>query len=87
MKKLILIACLIGLASCNPDYEVIDTKVIKGKISAIDLRSYSNRAAYRLFIQSPRHTEQIEMPQNESINNYKVGDSITLVIQQVKVKE
>lgn len=86
MKKLLLIACLIGLLGCNPDYEVISTKVIRGRISSIDLHSYSTHAAYNLFIQTSKSTTEIEMPERESITNYKVGDSITLVVQQVKVK-
>jgi hypothetical protein len=84
MRK-ILVIFLFGLYSCNNNgYEVIDTKIIKGKVSAIE-EGHRGRASRlpKLYVQDNKHTFEVDIPfANE--NDYKVGDSITLIIQQVK---
>ena len=83
MKKIILI-CLIALFGCNNNYEIIDTTILKGKVSAIE-EGYRGRASRlpKLYVQDNKHTVTIDIPfANE--NDYKVGDSITLVVQQIE---
>jgi len=84
MKNVILI-CLLGLFSCNNNgYKVIDTTIIKGKVSAIE-EGYKGRTPTlpRLYVQDNKSTVKVDIPfANEY--DYKVGDSITLVIQQVE---
>ena len=84
MKKILLIF-LFGLYSCNNDgYNVIDTKIIKGKVSAIE-EGHRGRSSIlpKLYVQDSKSTVTVDIPfVNE--NDYKVGDSITLVIQQVE---
>ena len=78
---------MIGLASCEPDYQVVSTKVVRGKISAIDEHHYKYSIWYNVFVQGPRDIVEIELPVGENPKDYKVGDSITLFVQQVKVKK
>jgi hypothetical protein len=84
MRKILLIF-LFGLYSCNNnDYKIIDTKIIKGKVSAIE-EGYRGRASRlpKLYVQDSKSTVTVDIPfVNE--NDYKVGDSITLVIQEVE---
>jgi len=84
MKNVLLI-CLFGLFSCNNNgYKVIDTTIIKGKVSAIE-EGHRGRASRlpKLYVQDNKHTFEVDIPfANE--NDYRVGDSITLVIQQVE---
>jgi hypothetical protein len=85
MKKIILI-CSMALFGCNNnDYNIIDTTILKGKVSAIE-EGYRGRAARlpKLYIQDSKHTVTIDIPfANE--NDYKVGDSITVIVQQVEI--
>lgn len=83
MKKLLMIVCLLGLASCKPDYQVVSTKVVRGKISAID----DSPRWDDIYIQNPRQVIKVQIGYNDGYQNYKVGDSITLVVQQVEVKK
>jgi hypothetical protein len=76
---------LLGLASC--EYDVVSTKVVRGRISAIDRHESRYDHWYEIFVQCPRDIVSIDLPTNEDLNNYHVGDSITLVVQQVKVKK
>jgi Zn-finger domain-containing protein len=84
MKNVLLI-CLLGLFGCNNGYKVIDTKIIKGKVSAIEegRREAGVPTLPKLYVQDNKHTFEVDIPfANE--NDYKVGDSITLIIQQVE---
>jgi|688.fasta_scaffold520627_3 hypothetical protein len=83
MKKILLI-CLIALFGCNDSYKIIDTTIVKGIVSAIE-EGYRGRASRlpKLYIQDSKHTITIDIPfANE--NDYKVGDSITVIVQQVE---
>jgi hypothetical protein len=84
MRKILLIF-LFGLYSCNNNgYKVIDTKIIKGKVSAIE-EGHRGRASTlpKLYVQDNKSTVEVDIPFiNE--NDYKVGDSITLVIQKIE---
>jgi hypothetical protein len=84
MRKVLLIF-LFGLYSCsNNDYKVIDTKIIKGKVSAIE-EGHRGRAPIlpKLYVQDNKSTVEVNIPFSNE-NDYKVGDSITLVIQQIE---
>ena len=83
MKKLLLIFS-IGLFSCNDDYYIIDTKVIKGKVSAKE-KGHLGRVSVlpKIYIQDNKHTIIVGIPFDNE-NDYDIGDSITLVIQQVE---
>jgi hypothetical protein len=84
MKQLIIFLSIFLLFSCDSDYKVIDTKIIKGKVSAIE-EGHINRVSTlpKLYVQDNKHTFKVDIPfANE--NDYKVGDSITLIIQQVE---
>ena len=83
MKKILLI-CLIALFGCNDSYKIIDTTIVKGIVSAIE-EGHRGRASRlpKLYIQDSKHTITIDIPfANE--NDYKVGDSITVIVQQVE---
>ena len=80
--KYALLICLLVLFSCNNDYKIIDTKILKGKVSAKEegLRGRTPRLP-KIYVQDNKHTIAVDIPfANE--NDFKVGDSVTLVIQQ-----
>lgn len=84
MRKVLLIF-LFGLYSCsNNEYKVIDTKIIKGKVSAIE-EGHRGRTSIlpKLYVQDNKSTVEVNIPFSNE-NDYKVGDSITLVIQQIE---
>jgi hypothetical protein len=84
MKNVLLI-CLLGLFSCNNNgYKVIDTTILKGKVYAIE-EGHRGRVSRlpKLYVQDNKHTFEVDIPFTNE-NDYKVGDSITLVIQQVE---
>ncbi len=84
MRKVLLIF-LFGLYSCsNNDYKVIDTKIIKGKVSAIE-GGHGGKVTIlpKLYVQDNKSTVEVNIPFSNQ-NDYKVGDSITLVIQQIE---
>jgi len=83
MKKILLI-CLIALFGCNNSYKIIGTTIVKGIISAKE-EGHTGRSSTlpKLYIQDSKHTITIDIPfANE--NDYKVGDSITVIVQQVE---
>lgn len=82
--KYVLLTCLLVLISCNNDYKIIDTKILKGKVSAKE-EGLTGRAPRlpKLFVQDNKHTVIVDIP-FENDDDFKVGDSITLVIQQVE---
>jgi hypothetical protein len=84
MKQLTIFLSVFLLFSCDSDYKVVDTKIVKGRVSAIE-EGHRGRASTlpKLYVQDNKHTFEVDIPfANE--NDYKVGDSITLVIQQVE---
>jgi hypothetical protein len=91
MKQLIVILSLFLLFSCNSDYTVVDTKIVKGRVSAIE-KGNSGSAGVKssprlpkIYVQDSKQTIAIDIPfANE--HDYKIGDSITVIIQQVDVK-
>jgi hypothetical protein len=87
MKKILLI-CLIALFGCNDSYNIMDTAIVKGIVSAKE-EGHKGRLSNlpKLYIQDNKHTITIDIPfANE--NDYKVGDSITVIVQQVeKIKK
>jgi hypothetical protein len=83
MKKLVIFLSVL-LFSCNNEYNIVDTKIIKGKVSAIE-EGHRGRALRlpRIYIQDSKHTITIDIPfANE--DDYKIGDSITVIIQQIE---
>ena len=86
MKKIIKILTLALLLSSCSDYEVIDTKVIKGVISAKD--EGNNRFGRfaklpRLYVQSTKETTTVDVP-FEDENLFKVGDTICVITKTIK---
>lgn len=83
MKKLVIFLSVL-LFSCNNEYNIVDTKIIKGKVSAME-EGYSGGLSHqpKIYVQDSKQTIKIEIPfANE--HDYKVGDSITVIIQQVE---
>jgi len=84
MKQLIVILSVFLLFSCDSDYKVVDTKIVKGRVSAIEEghRGRSSRLP-KIYVQDNKQTITIDIPfANE--RDYKIGDSISLIIQQVE---
>jgi hypothetical protein len=68
------------------DYQVIDTTVFKGVVSdkvVEPLTHYSGECC--LYIQNSKQTKQVSIPYH-SRNEYKIGDTAIMIIQQVKRK-
>ena len=89
MKQLIVILSLFLLFSCNSDYTVVDTKIVKGRVSDIEKgqrgSAKSSARLPKIYVQDSKQTITIDIPfANE--HDYKIGDSITVIIQQVDVK-
>jgi hypothetical protein len=99
MKQLIVILSLFLLFSCNSDYTVVDTKIVKGRVSAIEKGNpgsavpqtfwsgpagvKSSTGLPKIYVQDSKQTIAIDIPfANE--HDYKIGDSITVIIQQVE---
>ena len=85
MKKLILLAITLFSIGCS-EYEVVDTKVVKGVVSATE-EGHAGRVATppSIYIQDSKQTMHISIPfANEK--DFKVGDTALLVIQQVVKK-
>jgi hypothetical protein len=85
MKQLIVILSVFLLFSCNSDYKVVNTKIVKGRVSAIEEGYIGTRTSKlpKIYIQDNKQTITIDIPfANE--NDYKIGDSISVIIQQVE---
>jgi len=94
MKKLAIFLSAL-LFSCNNEYNIIDTKIVKGRVSAIE-EGYKGGADRwgrtgvlqlpKIYVQDRKQTITIDIPfANE--HDYKIGDSITVIIQQVEHKK
>jgi hypothetical protein len=84
MKQLIVILSVFLLFSCDSNYKVVDTKIVKGRVSAIEEghRGRSSRLP-KIYVQDNKQTITIDIPfANE--RDYKLGDSISVIIQQVE---
>lgn len=82
MKKLLLFVLV--LIGCNNDYHVVDISVVKGIVSAKE-EGHRGRAVTlpKIYVQNSKKTIPIDIPfANE--NDYKVGDSIIVIIQQIE---
>jgi hypothetical protein len=84
MKK-ILISFLIPLVGCvDSDYTIVKSEVVKGIVSAKE-EGHTGRSATLpiIYVQSPKQTIHFGIPfANE--NDFKIGDSICVVVQQVE---
>ena len=84
MKQLTIFLLVFLLFSCDSDYKVVDTKIVKGRVSAIE-EGYRGRHSRlpKIYVQDNKQTITIDIPfANE--NDYKLGDSISVIIQQVE---
>ncbi len=84
MKQLIAILSASLLLGCGSDYKVVDTKIVKGRVSAIE-EGYIGRSSRlpKIYVQDNKQTITIDIPfANE--HDYKIGDSISVIIQQVE---
>jgi hypothetical protein len=84
MKQLIATLSVFLLFSCNSDYKVVNTKIVKGRVSAIE-EGHTGRSSRlpKIYVQDSKQTITIDIPfANE--NDYKIGDTITVIIQQVE---
>ena len=82
MKK-IFIALSILLYGCC-DFELTDTQVIQGVVSAKEpgFKGRSSRLPV-IYVQSPKKVEEVSIPFSYE-NNFNVGDTVCLVIKTVK---
>lgn len=85
MKKLVLALTILGLVSCGPSgqYELEAQEILNGVVSA---KKRGNRSAYNSFsptiwVQTPTSTKKLSIP-FEYETKWKVGDSITIVVQK-----
>lgn len=83
MKKLLLFVLV--LIGCNNDYHVVNTSVIKGIVSAKEEGYSSGRTITlpKIYVQNSKKTISIDIPFANK-NDYKVGDSIIVIIQQIE---
>jgi hypothetical protein len=84
MKQLIAILSVFSLFSCNDDYRVVNTEIVKGRVSAIEMGHKGRMSRLpKIYVQDYKKTIEINIPfANE--HDYKVGDSISVIIQQVE---
>lgn len=76
---------LLFLTSCSDkELELINTQVVKGIVSAKDPGHVGRIATWPIiYVQNNKQTKIISIPfQNE--NDYKIGDSVILIIQKYK---
>lgn len=84
MKIFIKMSLLILLLnSCNNDYKVIETKVVKGVISAKDEGRLRTLKLPRFYVQSAKETVTIDVP-FENENLFNVGDTICIVVKTIE---
>lgn len=83
--KIILFVTL--LSSCRNDYKVIETKIVRGVVSAKDesrIGRYSKLP--RFYVQSAKETVTIDVPFADE-DLFNVGDTICVVVKTIeKVK-
>lgn len=69
------------------DYQIINTTIFKGVVS--DKVGYGPENRHMgtcvLYIQNSKQTKQVEIPYH-SRNEYKIGDTAIMIIQQVEQK-
>lgn len=84
MKKLLIALSMLVIGCSEPDYTVVNTNVVKGIISAKD-KGHIGRISElpTIYVQNDKSTIKINIPfANE--NDFKVGDTIMTIIQQVE---
>ena len=86
MKKILFIT-LIGLLMGCSDYQIINITIFKGVVSdkVVSTPHTRSRGFCTLYIQNSRQTKQAEIPY-ENRDEYKIGDTAIMIIQQVKQK-
>jgi hypothetical protein len=86
MKKILFIT-LIGLFMGCSDYQIINTTIFKGVVSDKVVRNPEGISVGScfLYIQNSRQTKRVEIPY-ENRDEYKIGDTAIMIIQQVKQK-
>lgn len=84
MKNLLFITIILLLFSCNNKYEFIDQEVIIGKITHIDYHDHTTKPT--VYIQNYEQERKFKIP-FEYKGTFKVGDSITLVVEKYEIIE
>lgn len=84
MKSLLFIVISLLLFSCNNKYEFIDQEVIIGRITNIDYHDHTTKPT--VYIQNGVEERKFKIP-FEYKRVFKVGDTITLVVEKYKVIE
>jgi hypothetical protein len=87
-KMKYLLAALL-MASCSEvKYDVVSTQVVEGKVSYVEPGRYGGRTTILpvFYIQNSKNTIPVSLDFKYE-DKFKVGDSITLVIQKVKEGE
>ena len=77
-----LMFIILILHSCNQQYQVIDTKIINGVISAKE-EGHRGRISTlpKLYVQSPKEIEMIDIPFSDE-NLFNIGDTICELLKQ-----
>lgn len=85
IEKIIPILTLIFMTSCF-DYEVTDTKVVRGVVTAKE-EGWIGRASRfpKFYVSSPKEIVTIDVPFDDE-NLFKIGDTICVVVKTVKDK-
>lgn len=84
MKKLIILISAILITSCEHEYTVVKTEVIKGKISVKEYGVLGSKSSYStIYIQDSKSTRSIVVDWRDD-NSFKIGDSVLFVLQQVE---
>ena len=80
--KLLLLVLLLN--SCNSNYTVIETKVVKGVISAKDEGHIGRMSTLpKFYVQSSKETLTIDVPfADEEL--FQIGDTICVVVKTVE---
>ena len=84
MKSLLFIIISLLLFSCNNKYEFIDQEIIIGKITYIDYHDHTTKPT--VHIQNDYEERKFKLP-FEYKGTFKVGDSITLVVEKYEIIE
>ena len=85
MEKFIKIVMLALLLNSCSDYDVIDTKVVRGVISAKDEGRCIGRfqTLPKFYVQSTKETITIDVPFADE-NLFKIGDTICVITKTIE---
>ena len=82
MKKIFITLSILLYGCC--DFELTDTQVIQGVISAKEPGHVGRPSQLPvIYVQSPKRVEEVSIPFSYD-NNFKVGDTVYLFIKTVK---